>query len=264
MAINDISLTAGMRANLVSLQGTVDLLNRTQQRLSTGKAVNSALDNPTAFFAAQALTGRASDLAALKDGMGQAVQSINAANSGITGITNLVEAAKGLAQSAYTSSDTSTLDTQYSDLMTQLDALAGDSGYQGTNLLNGDTLHVKFEGTTLDVSGTSSKSSDLGIDTESFASAGTIDKAISDLNAALGTLRTTSAGLSANLSVIQTRQDFTTSMINVLTTGSDSLTNADMNQEGANMLMLQTRQALGTTALSLSSQAAQSVLRLFG
>jgi flagellin-like hook-associated protein FlgL len=79
----------------------------------------------------------------------------------------------------------------------------------------------------------------------------------------LATLRTKSQTLSANLSVITARQDFTTNMINALTIGADNLTAADTNEEGANMLMLQTRQSLGTTSLSLASQAAQSVLQLF-
>ena len=69
--------------------------------------------------------------------------------------------------------------------------------------------------------------------------------------------------MSNNLAIVNTRLTFTTNMINTLQQGSDNLTLADMNQEGANLLMLQTRQALGTTALSLASQAAQSVLRLF-
>jgi len=77
-------------------------------------------------------------------------------------------------------------------------------------------------------------------------------------------LRSESAKLSSNLSIITVRQDFTDNMINVLTQGSDDLTLADTNEEGANMLMLQTRQSLSSTALSLSAQAAQSVLRLFG
>jgi len=85
VAINDISLTAGMRANLISLQGTVELLNRTQERLATGKKINSALDGPTAYFASQSLLARASDLAVLKDGMGQAIQTIKAADAGIKG-----------------------------------------------------------------------------------------------------------------------------------------------------------------------------------
>ncbi len=81
MAINDVSLTAGMRSNLVALQGTVDLLNRTQERLSTGKKVNTALDNPLNFFTAKALNSRAADLAGYKDGMSEAVQTIKAANA---------------------------------------------------------------------------------------------------------------------------------------------------------------------------------------
>jgi flagellin-like hook-associated protein FlgL len=90
-----------------------------------------------------------------------------------------------------------------------------------------------------------------------------IEANISALDAAKSTLRTESSKLSNNLSIITARQEFTEAMINVLKDGSADLTNADMNEEGANMLMLQTRQALGTTSLSLASQAAQSVLRLF-
>ena len=83
------------------------------------------------------------------------------------------------------------------------------------------------------------------------------------LDTAINNLRTQSKSLSANLNIITTRQNFTDSMISTLQTGADNLTLADMNQEGANMLMLQTRQQLGTTSLSMSSQAAQSVLKLF-
>ena len=83
------------------------------------------------------------------------------------------------------------------------------------------------------------------------------------MDTAISTLRTNTQTLAANLNIITTRQNFTDSMISTLQTGSDNLTLADMNQEGANMLMLQSRQSLGTTSLSMSSQAAQSVLKLF-
>ena len=271
MAINDISLTAGMRTNLISLQGTVDLLNRTQERLSTGKKVNSALDDPTAYFASQSLLARSSDLSVLKDAMGQAIQTIKAANTGITGITALIESAKGLAQSARTADSTgrSSLASQFDNLLDQIDQMAADSGYQGTNLLAaGSSLTVNFnaDGTSsLTVTGSDASSTGLGIATAagSWATDANIDAAVSDLNAAVGTLRTDASNLSSNLNVITTRQDFTTNMISTLTQGSDKLILADMNEEGANMLMLQTRQSLGITALSLSAQAAQSVLRLF-
>ena len=100
MAINDISLTAGMRSNLLSLQGTVNLLGRTQNRLSTGKKVNTAMDNPVSYFAAQSLNARAGVIDGLKDAMGQAVQTIVAADKGIEAITSMLEQVKGIAQSA--------------------------------------------------------------------------------------------------------------------------------------------------------------------
>ena len=91
-----------------------------------------------------------------------------------------------------------------------------------------------------------------------------VNAALSDLTAALGTLRSQSVAFGSSLSVVQTRQDFTKSMVNTLQTGADNLVLADTNLEGANMLALQTRQSLSTTALSLAAQASQSVLRLFG
>jgi len=84
-----------------------------------------------------------------------------------------------------------------------------------------------------------------------------------DLKTALTTLRSQAQSLSSNLSTVQIRQDFTKAMINTLNSGADSLTLADSNEEGANLLALQTRQQLSTTALSLASQADQNVLRLF-
>jgi len=97
----------------------------------------------------------------------------------------------------------------------------------------------------------------------SWLDPGGIENSLAELDNALVILRQESSKMSGNLSIITVRQDFSTNMINTLTEGSDKLTLADANEEGANMLMLQTRQSLSTTALSLSAQAAQSVLRLF-
>ena len=385
MAINDISLTTGMRSNLLSLQGTVDLLDRTQSRLSSGKKVNTAMDNPVSFFAAQSLNSRASVIDSLKDAMGQAVQTITAADKGITAISAMIEQAKGIAQQAlsaetstgadtysvalagivaddtidigdvtfsatsaatpgaqeFVASGNNTIDAyslaeavneydwsgeaakfsatvvngavvlsstttatdavrdvvaedisavtgtgtatetliagtseltnliaQYNEMRDQIDDLAADSGYKGKNLLNaGTTLTVKFEGThKLDVAGFDASTGTAGLnitDSALWAQDGKIDAAVVELDAASDTLRAKSSALSGNLSIISVRQNFSTNMINTLTAGADKLTMADTNEEGANMLMLQTRQSLSTTALSMSAQAAQSVLQLF-
>ena len=95
-----IVLSASVRQNLLSLQSTADLLSTTQSRLATGKKVNSALDNPTNFFTAQALDSRASDINNLLDGIGNGVQALQAANTGITSLQKLVDSAKSVANQA--------------------------------------------------------------------------------------------------------------------------------------------------------------------
>lgn len=393
MAINDISLTAGMRSNLVQLQSTVNLLDRTQERLATGKKVNTPLDNPVNYFAAQGHMTRVSDIASYKDGMAESIQTIQSANAGIKGIQGLIEAARGLAQSALAAdanqvsftvsstiasgatvtigataftavstgastvdefnvantdgtalsleeiaanlaakinantengtygegnlkavvsgnritlqavsvdkaitstgvvsnasltidstvtADRATLAKQYEGLLSQIDTLAGASGYKGYNLLTKDTLSVSFEGGSISVKGFNAYASDLGVNTTGFARAtvtptdgessywalaSDIKYDIVNMDKGLEKLESEATKLSSAISVINTQQDFSTTKMNLLTEGADNLTAADTNEEGANMLMLQTRQALSTTALSLSSQAAQSVLRLFG
>src|SRR5438477_10635105 len=93
----NLVLSASVRQNLLSLQSTADLLATTQERLSTGKKVNTALDNPTNFFTAQGLDNRASDIGNLLDGINNGVQVLQAANTGITSLQKLVDTAKSLA-----------------------------------------------------------------------------------------------------------------------------------------------------------------------
>ena len=138
MALSTISLTPGMRANLFSLQQTSKDFEIVQKRLSTGLRVNSALDDPINFFTAQEHRLRASDLAARKDGMSEAIQTIKAANVGVENINSLIAQAKSLAQSALsaTSTDARTFRSSVcSTVMTQINQMAADSGYKGINLL---------------------------------------------------------------------------------------------------------------------------------
>jgi len=499
---SDITLSAGVRQNLLSLQGTAQLMGLTQNRLATGKKVNSALDNPANFFTSQSLNNRAGDLNNLLDSIGQAVQTVKQADTGITSLTKLVDSAKSLAKQAqqaagpetdyaavtvsgtlgaetlgttgdgtaitvansttfsftvdfgagaktvsYTSDTSATIgeiqdglkasfnaaavssglkvgtggdvelvnntggdgikinalksdvdmtvgastsvgltaaaydstsmldnlalsgvvagdtlsvqignktanvkfgtaagqvsttaefnaaiegiggsasgtalsftsaagnkatqvkldassanlaaglglsaqnidqkgagtivslsDTretyqnQYNDLLTQIDDLATDSSYNGINLLAGDDLKVVFNengSSSLTIKGVSFSSSDLGLEPlagDEFQVNDDIDAVLTNIDKALGTLRTQAAKFGSDMSTVQTRQDFTKNMINNLQVGADALVLADTNEEGANLLALQTRQQLSTTALSLSAQADQAVLRLF-
>src|SRR5277367_3043200 len=98
--MSDITLTSGIRQNLLSLQQTSADLSTTQEQLATGKKVNTAFDNPQSYFTSQSLTNRANDLSALLDQIGQAQQTLNAANDGLTGLTSLLEQALSTAQQA--------------------------------------------------------------------------------------------------------------------------------------------------------------------
>ncbi|HEY6027565.1 MAG TPA: flagellin [Pseudolabrys sp.] len=270
--MSNIVLSAGVRSNLLQLQQTSDLITSTQTKLATGKRVNSALDNPNNYFTAQGLDNRASDLSNLLDSMSTAINTIQAANNGISAITKLVQSAQSLVSQAQQTSDTTvraSLATQFDSIRTQIDKLAGDSGFNGINLLNGDNLTVTMNETgtsSVTVSGvtdTSASALAVNASTNNWAAASDISTASSQLTSALTTLRSQSQTLGSSLSTVQIRQDFTKATINTLQTGSSDLTLADSNQEGANLLALQTRQQLSTTALSLASQADQNVLRLF-
>ncbi len=271
MSLNDITLGGGMRNNLFSLQNLTMMQARTSLRLATGKRVNSAIDDASNFFAAKDHMNHANDLAGRKDAMGEGIQTITAASSGIDGIEALITQAKGLITSARsaTTTDRASLATQYTALLSQIDDLASDGGYKGTNLLaSGGSLVVAFNETgssTVTVSGFDASASGLGISAaaNSWASDTDLDAAQTDLDTATGTLRTSAASLAANSGVITARQTFTDALINTLTQGSDNLTLADQNAESASMLALQTRQSLAVSSLSLSNQAQQSILRLF-
>ena len=376
--MSDISLTASMRSNLLSLQNTQSLMDTTQERLSTGKKVNSALDNPSSFYTAQSLTNRASDLSSLLDSMGQGIQTIKAANEGIESITEFVQQAKSVANQArdeankvasssgmydstkieaatkfqlsvtyngetkskevtLTDAKTSGTDaateiqdvlqamefgadstalganytvafedgafkvssangeeikisfevggakmdatagnanrvkaiSQFNDILDQIDQLAKDSGYKGVNLLGGtdQSLTVIFNedrSSNLTIQGVDASTKGLDISrVTNWGSNTNIDASIEEVEDAINELRNMASEFGNNYSIVQNREDFTENLINVLEEGSDKLVLADMNEESANMLALQTRQQLGVNSLSLASQAAQAVLKLF-
>ena len=484
--MGDISLSKAVRSNLLSLQNTSAMMAKTQERLATGNKVNSALDNPTNFFTAAGLNSRAGDLNQLMDSMANGIQTLEAADNGLTAITKTLESmqstlrqarqdksfqtdsytlgagltsaqnisfsggaiegtvdialgtdavpataatyagatvdlsaaepdfsglegetisingtvaytftdeatgqkadliaaldaatggtttidadgvsisvadgtnftiqasdaavttATGIATTAATttdgvaeiaaaaksvdalvseinnnadlkgkvrasndngklrienqstqeldvdgvsssgaidgvSTDTAKIDgnsvradlaDQFNELRDQLDKLADDASFNGINLLRGDNLKLTFNETgtsTIDIQtkeGASINAANLGvlnIEAEDLDSDTNIDTLLGNLKTALNDVRSQSSTFGSNLSVVQNRQDFTKNMINTLQTGAANLTLADMNEEAANLLALQTRQSLSSSSLSLASQADQSVLQL--
>lgn len=285
MAVGEINLTSAMRSNLTSLQQTASLLDRTQLRLSTGKKVNSAVDNPTSFFAAKSHETRADLLNGLKDNISEAIQTIKAGDAGVKAISSSLEQLRGLVTQARTAlNDTvnsattlASLTTQYNELVKQVNNLTTDASYKGVNFLSGGTTTVNFNEnatTKLTVTGFNSSASGLAIQGGTATGSGTLastdidtttelDNIEADINTALATLQSESSKLASNLGILTTRDTFISDQINNLVTGASKLTGADTNEEGANMLALQTRQQLGVTSLSLAAQSLQGVLRLF-
>lgn len=172
------------------------------------------------------------------------------------------------ATAATTNTTRKDLAAQFDALRAQIDQLAADSGYNGTNLLDAGSLKVQFNEkntASITVSGVKFNSAGLKIDatTNNWQSDKDIGDALDDLTTGLTKLRDQAATFGSNLSVVQARQDFTNDLVDTLQSGSDLLVNADQNEEAAKLVTLNTRQQLANTALSLATQSEQSVLRLF-
>jgi flagellin len=160
------------------------------------------------------------------------------------------------------------LQSQYNALLTQIDQMAADSSYNGINLLNGDNLKVVFNensSSTLTIQGVKFNSTGLGLGAVSgngFQDNHNVNSTLDAIQSALTSLRTQASAFGSNETTVQARQDFTKDLVNTLQTGSSNLVLADTNQEGANLLALQTRQQLSITSLSLASQADQAILKV--
>jgi len=199
--MSGIVLSASVRQNLLSLQSTADLLATTQNRLSTGRKVNTALDNPTNFFTAQGLDNRASDLNNLLDGIGNGVQVLQAANTGITSLQKLVDTAKSIANQVLQAP------TGYSTKSTVTSAAA--IGGTAANLVDGTTIKA---GQTIIFAASGS----LPALTVTIGASESLDQ----LNTALGAGGITASLDSSNKLVFTTTNDAASSTIGAVTVGS--------------------------------------------
>jgi flagellin len=198
-----------------------------------------------------------------------AISSFSASvTGGSTGLANGTDTGAAESTTSGVNPERAEFISQYNEIVGQINELAEDAGFNGVNLLNGDDLSVTFNedgSSSLDITGVSFDSAGLGLSelgTTAFDTDSSIDTVLTSLDSAVSSLRSQASEFGSNLSIVETREDFTKSMINTLETGAANLTLADTNEEGANLLALQTRQSLSSTSLSLASQADQNVLRL--
>jgi len=255
-----------------TFQDVVDQINATA---SINKYVKAGFDSLTGQLTLTSLTDSVKDVkinfGSTNAAPASAPKSFNLGWGDSTGLLDPISPAAVAQYQTDVSfnSNTSKLDQytkDYNSIRDQIDSLVEDANYRGINLLKGDNLTTFFNednSSKLVTTGVNFTANGLGLTVANFTSSSSIETAATITKNALDTVRSFGSSLANNLAVIQTRQTFTQETIDTLKAGSAALTNADLNEEGANLLALQTAQQLGVTSLSLASQSQQSVLRLF-
>jgi flagellin len=298
--VDKLTLSAASRSNLLSLQRTASMVATTQTRLSTGLAVNSAMDDAVKYFQAKSLNTRAKDLSERKDAIDQGVSTLEAALKATDAMESLVQRMKGLIDAARSQTTAQRTETknQLFELYEQVENLVQDASYNGLNLLNDSSakLTVRFSDkadSKIEVDGVDFQDGGYFVDDAAavlFAAAPAdadefltgigftedleaytdqavfttdANAAILNLEATINNVRAKTATMATNADILKVRLDFTEDYVSVLSAGADKLTLADLNEEGANLLALQTRQQIGIQALSFAGQSEQSVLSLF-
>jgi flagellin-like hook-associated protein FlgL len=234
-------------------------------------AASAALSTIEADINGTSGLGSSGAVTASDDGAGHLILTANSPTTTFTA-SGAEQAAFGLVGTAVagTSTTRTTLQGNYNSLLKQIDQLAGDSSYNGVNLLNGNNLTVNFNenGTSgLTIAAVTFNSAGLGLSPvaaggfQSYANLSTVE---GNVTAAISAVRAQTETFGTNSSTIQTRQTFETNLINTLQTGASNLVLADQNQASANLLTEQTQQQLEISALSIANEANQSVLKLFG
>jgi len=266
--VNGQKTSAGIQIAGTTIQGLVDAVNNDT---TIGSLVKASYDETTGKFSIEATSADVQTIKVTSNTVAGGALAKADFDFG-TQLNNAAPAtgtATGIAETYTLASAASTLakyENDYNSVRDQIDSLVKDSGYRGVNLIAGDQLDTYFNedrSNKLTTVGQTLDSDGLGLDKADFSRLDTIEATDTQARNALTSLRSFGGTLSNSLSIIQTRQDFTNSLIQTLDEGSDNLTVADQNEEGAKLLALQTRQQLGVTALSLAAQAQQSVLRLF-
>jgi len=241
---NAVSLTFGSAAGQVS--------NLTQ--------LNAALAPANAQATIDGVTGKIT-ITTINDNGADDLKITSASTAFTSGTTSAIIGGDG-------ANTRNGLVNNYNNLLNQINQLASDAGYNGLNLLAGDTLKMVFNEkntSTLNIQGSAITAANLGlnaISTSDFQENSAVNKLMATISSATAQLKAQASSLGSNLAVVQNRQDFTKQIITVLDAGAANLTNADLNEEAANSQALSTRNSLGISALSLANQAQQGVLQL--
>lgn len=263
-----ISQTSSATTALHSVQRNQSLQDRALQQLSTGRSVNSVSDNSQAFVLASGLLDRAGSLSDVGRSIGQGIGALQAANTGLEAISQVVNQLKSVAQQAQASSDPTeqaNLQNQYNALRGQVDGLASDSSYNGTNLISANPGSLTVAGSGVTISGAASDASSLGISAAAGWSGGAanIQSDLTALDKASSSLRSQASDLGSTVTRLQTQADFAQSQGAIASQGANRLTQADLNEAASSAQSANTYRKLGLAALRNSGQGQEAVLALF-
>lgn len=261
-----------IRSKPLQLRETSDLSLTRPTSVAACKDANSAPDKRVSVPTAGDLAVRIHDLSAMIGKLAMAIDAIQAADHSISTITELVRLAQALVRRAQETTDVTVraaLAGQFDALLPEINLLAGRANVHGTNLLGGNDLTISrnedVRAAVTVASFNDAAAGDLAIKSsqKNWVTIADIDLAAAEVRLATVVLRSQAQALRSSRSTLEIRQDFAKAMVDALQTDMDNLTPADSREERANLLALQGRQHLSTTALSMAAQAGQNVLRLF-
>lgn len=257
----EIGLSSAIHTTLNSIQHIAFNTEQTQNRIASGQQHQSLSDDPFSVSIAKDLSNRASDLLTIKDTISQGVAKVETATLGLDFIQNILNELKATSLE-YQQTDSAEVkiltSERFDELKAQLDALAEDSSFGGTNLISGtpDNLNIQLNedgSSAVSISGTASDSAALGLD---ITDSSTIDAALSEI-------RATAEYLGSEATVLSIREEFNDKLINSLEEGEAKLLNTDLNEQAATALSLETRTQLSISALKVTAQSERAILQLF-
>jgi flagellin len=270
-----VNTNPGALVALQNLTATAQQLQDTQNRVSTGLAIGSPQDNGAIWAIAQNERGTSKSLDAVIQSLQRSQSTVQVATSAGTSVSNLLNQLKSISLSASDNSldatSLSAYNTQFKSVLNQISQVVNNSDFNGVNMIksggtslyalataSGGQLTVLAQDLSLGglIMPTLASTSSIGTATLATAMVGTVQSAITSVNAALGQLGTGATALQAQLTFIQNLQD-------TLDTGVGNLVNANLGKESARLTALQTKQQLGIQALSIANQSSSVLLSLF-
>ena len=269
--VNSINSNSGAFLGVRELNQTSSILDRTRERITTGRAVNGPKDDAATFAIAQALSGQIAGTTAVQGALSAGQAAVGVASTAATSVSNLLNDLRGVAlqasQQNLDDSSRQALQTEFNGLVEQINTVAASANFGDVNLIQAGSSDLAVladqSGSTIDVSAADLSSGGLGLDTLSLGSAADAQNALNSLDTAISSTSQTLTSFGTSAQRIDNQSDFTTTLTNSLQEGVGNLVDANLAQEAALLAAQEVRQVLGTQSLSIANSRPDSIRALF-